>query len=537
VAQIGAALGRQFSHELISAVAPMPQQQVDDALSQLVSAELIFRRGMPPDAEYTFKHALVQDAAYSTLLRSRRQQIHARIVQVLESRFPEITAAQPVLLAHHSDQAGFIEKAIGYRNQAGSQAIRQSTMAEAVVQLTQALLLAEALPASGERDRLELDAQVALGTAFIATKGWAASEVEKAYERARELCQQQADHPELPAVLYGLSLYHQHRSGAGVALGFSNELLCVAERRQDSVARAAGHLRVAVCAMHIGKHTLALANFEQAIALYDRAERPPRALLTLADVRISSLHFIALILLWRGYLDQALIRSHAALAEAQELGHAYTLSHILHLHCWLHQHLGDPTTVSKLAAAALKLTAEHGFSLWQRDAEFWQGWALAATGEVKAGCAQMRDSIANHESVVNQRPLLLGLLGDVHTRSGNPTEALTHLTEALSLIDRTQECWFEAELHRLRAEALLVGSPGDPAETEASLLRALGVAQEQDTKFWELRAATSLAHLWRDQGKRDQARELLAPVYGWFTEGFDTRDLKEAKALLNELSS
>jgi predicted ATPase len=215
VAQIGAALGRQFSHELISAVAPMPQQQVDDALSQLVSAELIFRRGTPPDAEYTFKHALVQDAAYSTLLRSRRQQIHARIVQVLESRFPEITAAQPVLLAHHCDQAGFIEKAIGYRNQAGSQAIRRSAMAEAVIQLTQALLLTEALPASGERDRLELDAQVALGTAFIATKGWAASEVEKAYERARQLCQQQADHPELPAVLYGLSLYHQHRSGGG----------------------------------------------------------------------------------------------------------------------------------------------------------------------------------------------------------------------------------------------------------------------------------------------------------------------------------
>ena len=149
----------------------------------------------------------------------------------------------------------------------------------------------------------------------------------------------------------------------------------------------------------------------------------------------------------------------------------------------------------------------------------------------------MRGSIANHESVVNQRPLLLGLLGDVHTRSGNPTEALTHLTEALSLIDRTQECWFEAELHRLRAEALLVGSPGDPAEAEASLLRALAVAQEQDTKFWELRAATSLARLWRDQGKRDEARELLAPVYGWFTEGFDTRDLKEANTLLNELAA
>ena len=209
VAQIGAALGRQFSHELISAVAPMPQQQVDDALSQLVSAELIFRRGTPPDAEYTFKHALVQDAAYSTLLRSRRQQIHARIVQVLEEQFPATSETGSALLAHHCTHAGFVEKAISYRYQAAQQATARSAMVETVAQLTQGLELLADLPGGAERDELEIDLQVALGAAFITTKGFAAPEVERAYERARELCRQRADHPQLPTVLSGLHLYHQ----------------------------------------------------------------------------------------------------------------------------------------------------------------------------------------------------------------------------------------------------------------------------------------------------------------------------------------
>ena len=213
VAQIGAALGRQFSHELISAVAPMPQQQVDDALSQLVSAELIFRRGTPPDAEYTFKHALVQDAAYSTLLRSRRQQIHARIVQVLEEQFPATSETGSALLAHHCTHAGFVEKAISYRRRAAQQATARSAMVETVAQLTQGLELLADLPGGAERDELEIDLQVALGAAFITTKGFAAPEVERAFERARELCRQRADHPQLPTVLSGLHSYHQHRSG------------------------------------------------------------------------------------------------------------------------------------------------------------------------------------------------------------------------------------------------------------------------------------------------------------------------------------
>jgi class 3 adenylate cyclase/predicted ATPase len=538
VAQIGAALGRQFSHELIKAVAMMPQQQIDDALTQLVNAELIFRRGIPPDAEYTFKHALVQDAAYSTLLRSQRQVIHGRIAGTLEDKFSEIATAQPALLARHCAEAGLIEKAVGYRLKAGQQAIVAGlAMIEAEAQLNHGLDLLSRLPEGSERDRYEISLQVALGAAFIATKGFAAFEAERSYSRARELCRQQIDHPDFPAVLCGLSMHYMHRSGTPGNDDVNRELLCVAEQRQDSATCAIAHWRLAVSALHSGNQQLAIAHFEQAIAFYDQAERP--RFISFTDIRVSSLNFIALSSLWRGELDKAVARSHAGLAAAYELGHPYTLSHILHLNCWLHHHLGDPRTVRERAEAALKLTAEHGFSMWEMNAAFWQGWALAAAGDETAGSAQMRDWVATCRTlgVVNQRPFLLGVLAGTRTQAGHPNEALPLLTEALALIERTQERWFEAELHRLKAGALLASTQSNATEAEASLRRAVAVARRQDVKFWELRAATNLARLWGSQGKRSEARDLLAPVYGWFTEGFDTLDLKEAKKLLDELSS
>ena len=538
VAQIGAALGRQFSHELISAVSRMQPQELDDALARLVRAELIFRRGTPPDAEYTFKHALVQDAAYSTLLRGRRQQLHASIVRVLEEQFPGTGETQPELLAHHCTRAGLIEKGVAYRHRAGRHAMARSAMIEAVAQLAQGLELLADLPAGDERDHLELDVQVALGAAIAATKGFAALEVGRAYERARELCRQRADHPELPAVLSGLFVHHLHRSGVHVCYDVAEELLRLAEQRRDPAACAVGHRYLAAGALHRGNQQLALAHFELALALYDRADQRSPVLLSMSDIRVASLNFIPLILLWRGEIDQAIARSRAAFAAAQELGDAYTMSHVFHLNCWLYQHLDDPTTVRERAEAAMKLTAEHGFSLWEMDAAFWRGWALAAAGEVTTGAAQMRRAIAAKKGlgVVNQVPFLLGLLADICTQAGDPTEARDLLTEALRIVDGTQERWFEAELRRLRAEALLASSPCDSAEAEASLSHALAVARDQEARFWELRVATSLARLWRDQGKRTDARDLLAPIYHCFTEGFDTRDLKEAAALLAELA-
>jgi tetratricopeptide (TPR) repeat protein len=390
----------------------MPPQELDDALARLVRAELIFRRGRPPDAEYTFKHALVQDAAYSTLLRGRRQQLHASIVRVLEEQFPGTGETQPELLAHHCTRAGLIEKGVACRYRAGRRAMARSAMIEAVAQLAQGLELLADLPAGDERDHLELDVQVALGAATAATKGFAALEVGRAYERARELCRQRADHPELPAVLSGLFVHHLHRSGVHVCYDVAEELLRLAEQRRDPAACAVGHRSLAVGALHRGNQQLALAHFELALALYDRADHRSPVLLSMSDIRVASLNFIPLILLWRGEIDQAIARSRAAFAAAQELGDAYTMSHVFHLNCWLYQHLDDPTTVRERAEAAMKLTAEHGFSLWEMDAAFWRGWALAAAGEVTTGAAQMRRAIAAKKGlgVVNQVPFLLGLV-------------------------------------------------------------------------------------------------------------------------------
>jgi predicted ATPase len=462
--------------------------------------------------------------------------IHGRIAAILEDKFSEIATAQPALLARHCAEAGLIEKAIGYRLKAGQQAIVAGlAMIEAVAQLNQGLDLLSRLPEGSERDRYEISLQVALGAAFTATKGFAAFEAERSYERARELCRQQIDHPEFPAVLCGLSMHYMHRSGTPGNDDVNRELLCVAQQRQDAATCAIAHWRLAVSALHSGNQQLAIAHFEKAIAFYDRTERP--RFISFTDIRVSSLNFIALSSLWRGDLDEAVAGSHAGLAAAYELGHPYTLSHILHLNCWLHHHLGDPRTVRERAEAALKLTAEHGFSMWEMNAAFWQGWALAATGDETAGSAQMRDGVATCRTlgVVNQRPFLLGVLAGTRTQAGHPNEALPLLTEALALIERTQERWFEAELHRLKAEALLASTQSNATEAEASLRRAVAVAQRQHVKFWELRAATNLAGLWGSQGKRSEARELLAPIYGWFTGGLDTPVLKEAKALLDEL--
>jgi predicted ATPase len=484
-----------------------------------------------------FKHALVQDAAYGTLLRSRRQQRHARITATLEGQFPEIVETQPEVLAHHCTQAGLAERAITYLLKAGRQAMTRSAMTEAVVQLMRALRLVTDLPPGADRDQFEIDVQVTLGGAFAATKGFSAPEVERSYQRARELCRDRPDHFDLPAVLFGLHLYHQHRSGTHVAYGFAEELLRLAEQRQDKAACALGHWRLALNAMWSGNQQFALTHFEQAIAFYDRAEPHPSVVLSLSDVRVTSLNFIPLILLWRGDLDQAVTRSCTAFTAAHELGHAFTLCHVSHLNCWLHYVLGDPTLVKERAAKALKLSAEHGFSGWQRLAEFWDGWALATSGEVTAGFAQMRGAVSAIQAMgyYLQTPHRLGLMAELYTRSGSPTEALAVLTEALTIVDRTQERWFEAELHRLRAEALLAASI-NAAAAEASLRRAVAVAQQQDVKFWELRAALDLARLWRDHGRRNEARDLLAPVYGWFTEGFDTPVLRDAKALLDQLA-
>lgn len=541
VAQIAATFGREFSHELLAAVVPLDETALQEAMEQLVAAELVFRRGMPPDATYSFKHALVQDAAYRSMLHSRRRQIHARVAAALKERSPDIAERQPELLAWHYGEAGLAAEAAEYRYKAGRQAMARSAMPEAIAQLTQALEALAGLPPGADRDRKELDLQVALGGAFVAAKGLAAPEVGRAFSRVRELCADDPGCPQLLAALSGLFGHHQHRSGVHVAFGIAQELLRSAERQGDVAAQTMAHRCLGASSLFKGELTAALGHFERALALYERVDRGSPVFLWASDTRVAGLSFMALILLWQGYPDQALARARTALAAAQaatqEAGQVYTASHVFYLSCWFHQVLGDVEAVRELADATMALAGEHGFPLWSASASILRGWALAAEGEVAAGVARMRQGLADHQVVGMQlqRPYFLGLLADALTRGGRPSEALDCLVEALAVVDRSEERCLEAELHRLEGEALLAVSPARPAEAEACHQRALGVARRQGARLWELRAATSLARLWRDQGRRREARELLAPVHGWFTEGFDTPDLRAARALLDEL--
>jgi class 3 adenylate cyclase/predicted ATPase len=532
VAQIGAALGRHFSHELISAVAPMPQHQLDDALAQLVSAELIFRRGMPPDAEYTFKHALVQDAAYSTLLRGRRQQLHARIAATLEDQFPEIKATQPELLARHCAEAGLAAKAVGYRLKAGQQALVREAMIEAEAQLRKGLGLIANMPDGAERLQHELDLQIALSIALIATQGYAAPAVAETHGRARELCERLDRPTQLVYLLAGECVGHLHRAELTLACQLSKQILDLGEARNDAAVKFQGHLSSAVSWFFRGDFVAARAHAEQALALYD----PAHAVLGPVDPQIRTFTYSFRLLMYLGYLDQARLRRHETLAQARQRTHAHTLASVLGIALLCDAHIrSDLAILLQRAEELAALCAEHAFPYWAAIAFCIRGWCLSASGRVEEGLELLTEALANIRATgaVTSVPFFLTMLAGALGNAGRPTEGLKQLNEAVRQIEATKECWSESDVHRVRGELLI--AVGDAVVAEKSLYQAIGVARRQSAKLFELRAAASLARLWRDQDKRTEARDLLAPIYNWFTEGFDTPVLKDAKALLDEL--
>jgi class 3 adenylate cyclase len=341
VAQIGAAIGREFSYELLAAVVPLGEAPLQEALTRLVASGLVFGRGTPPDAVYAFKHALVQDAAYETLLKSRRHELHARIARVLENDFPETAETQPELLAHHYARAGLIAQAIAYRHKAGRRALAHSAMIEATTHLTYALELLGDAPPGAARDQQELELRIALGGAFIAVRGFAALEVRETYGRARELCDKGVESPQLIPVLSGLYQYQLHSSGPNAGHEIGQELLHLAERHGDAAAMAAGHRILGVNSFFRGNLPSALDHLDRALALYNPAHSVSPVFHALTETRVAAPGFMALVLLWQGHADRALTCGEAALAAAYELTHAYTLSHVLYLNCWLHQIRGE----------------------------------------------------------------------------------------------------------------------------------------------------------------------------------------------------
>jgi predicted ATPase len=535
VAQIAAALGRQFSHELISAVTPMPHQQIDDALARLVSAELIFRRGGPPDAEYTFKHALVQEAAYSTLLRGQRQQLHARIATTLEEQFRDIVMSQPELLAHHCAEGNMADKAIAYCLAAGEQALARSAMVEAVAQLSKGLNLLISLPDNALRWRHELNLQIALGRALIATKGQGARVVGEAYARARQLCDHLQGPAQLLPVLFGQWVHWLLRGELALARRSSTELQQLGTSQDDASVKFVACRCSGVTGFYLGEFTAACADLEQGLTLFDPARRPFYASLEAYDAHNVILGYLSRVLVSLGYLDQARVRRDAALAEAAKLGHAFTLAHALFLACLDEWSVQSARVLSRHAEELVALSVKHDFALFSAGGGLFRGWCIVALGDRQQGIALLDESLTAWRATGSRLlvPFFLLLLADASGKAGQPVEGLRQLDKVARLIETTQERWVEAEMRRLRGE--LLAATGNKAAAEETLRQAVDVARHQSAKFWELRATTTLARLWFDRGKRAEAHDLLAPIYGWFTEGFDTPDLKEAKALLDLL--
>jgi class 3 adenylate cyclase/tetratricopeptide (TPR) repeat protein len=537
VAQIGAALGRQFSHELISAVAPMSQQQLDDALAQLVSAELIFRRGDPPDAEYTFKHALVQDAAYGIMLRSRRQQLHGRIATILERQFLEIVETQPELLAHHCAEASLIEKAVGYWLRAGQQAIAQWAMTEAVARLRKGLDLLSAMPNGALRQKQELNLQINLGRALMATKGNSATEPGEAFARAHRLYDQldRPDQVRPRAILLGQFVVSIVRGELEQAGQHAEGMRQLGEAQNDAFWKWAGAGTSGIVCFLRGKFADALNYCESALSFWDPAFRQYSA--SPEDPHVAILLYLSRILLCLGYVDQAKLKRYEALDEARQRS-PFTLAFAL-WHAWNEDWAIDGVKSVKAMLSAseevLAIAREQSFALYVGVGNIMRGWCLSASGQTADGIPLLLQGIDIRRSASGMLgvPFALTTLAEVYGMAGQPATGLDRLTDAVELVGKTKERWAEAETHRIRGTLLL--SIHENAVAEDSYRYALAVAHRQSAKFWELRAAIALARLLRDQGKRIEARDLLGPIYEWFTEGLNTPSLQDAKALLDQL--
>ncbi|HEV8718494.1 MAG TPA: adenylate/guanylate cyclase domain-containing protein [Candidatus Binatia bacterium] len=545
VAQLGAVLGREFSYELLRAVAPGDDPSLQQALAKLVEAEVLYQRGLPPQARYVFKHALIQDAAYQSLLKSTRQQYHRQIAQVLEAQFPETTENQQELLAQHYTEAGLSAQAIPYWHRAGQRASQRSANVEAISHLTTGLELLQTLSDTPERAQQELTLQIAVGTPLMATKGFAAPEVERVYARALELCRQVGDTPQLFPALWGSWVFYNIRGELQTSRELAARLLSLAQSAQDAAFLLEAHHALWFTSLLCGELTAAHAHSEQGIVLYERQQHHSLALLYGGhDPGVCCRNVRTLVLWLLGYPDQADQRSQEALTLARELSHAFSLAEALMYATWLFQFRREEPTFHERTEALMVLSEEQGFSYSLAQGTLLRGWVLVGQGQGEEGIAQIRRGLAALQDTGAEvvRPYYLALLAEAYGKVGQTVEGLSALTEALEAVNNNRGArFYEAELYRLKGELTLQSKPsqGESAvekDAEECFWDAVEIARRQQAKSLELRATMSLARLWQQQGKKAEARQMLADIYGWFTEGFDTKDLQEAKALLEELT-
>jgi class 3 adenylate cyclase/tetratricopeptide (TPR) repeat protein len=532
VAQTGAAIGREFGYVLLVSITDLPEPQLREALNRLTSAALVFARGTPPEASYLFKHALVQDVAYRSLLRSRRQRLHGRIATTLEERFPEIVRAQPALLAQHYTAAQVGEKAVAYWLKAGKQAAAGSATMEAITQLKKGLNVLADLPDSPWRRQQELDLQTTLGWVLNATEGWATANVAEAFTRALTLAEQ-IDRPErLVPLIVGQWAIHFARAEHKLAVALAEQLEKIGEVRNDIAAQLLGRYTHGISRFFLGEFVAARNLLEQCFGLADAAHRTTEGLTV--NPYVTMLTFLALTQASLGYIDQARARMEEALSEARRLRHAYTQVHTLSMANWLDWLTRWPMVhVEEMLA----LTTQNGFQSHLGWARAFRGRSLLTQGMVQDSLALLTQGLTELRKTggIACTTMLVIWLAEAHALRGQPSEALAYLDETAQIVEATDERFAEAELlHRIPGD--LRSATGDRSAAEQHYRQAITLAERQGARLYQLRASTSLARLWRDQGRQAEARDLLGPIYGWFTEGFDAPDLKDAKALLDELT-
>jgi class 3 adenylate cyclase/predicted ATPase len=544
VAQFAAAIGREFSHALLAAVASESQIDIEAALERLIAAGLLFRNGVPPYATYVFNHALVQDAAYGTLLREPRRKLHARIAEIIESHFADVAESQPELVAYHCTEAGLIEKAVNLRGKAAQKALARSALLEADGQLKRALSLIASLPATPALRREEITLQVTLIAPLLHLKGYAAPETKAAVERARLLIEraealgEPLENPLLLfSVLYGVWVANYVALDGNTCLDLSSEILALAEKHGTPAPLMIAHRLLGTSLLITGNLLEARTQYDQALSFYDPSVHRSLATQFGQDISVNILSLRSWALWSLGYPRAALADTEHALNSAREIGQAATLMYAAAHAFWPNFWSGNYAVASALVEEAAALADERAASFWAAMIMMFRGCLLSATRDTSNAIQTISSGITAWREMGSTVfvPLCLPYLARAHAEIGNFEQALQSIREAMIAVETSQEKWCEAEIYQTAGELTLLSPNPEAAKAEAHLQRALVIAREQHARSWELRAATSIAGLWRDQGKQRQAHDVLAPVYGWFTEGFDTPDLKTAKDLIDAL--
>ena len=543
VAQWGAVLGREFGYDLLSAVTRFDHATLRRSLEQLILTGLIYpQESARGQLSYRFKHALIQDAAYESLLKSRRQQYHQRIAFVLERQFSEIAEIQPELIAHHYTEAGLSEKAIPYWQKAGERAIARSAHLEAIGHLTRGLALLNSLPETSERHHHEIGLRICLGVSLTATKGYGVEEVGRTYSRARDLSQQTGDSAQRFRALYGLWRHHMLRAEYRTAREQGEELLRLAQSEQNPSFLVAAHRSLGATLFYMGEFS---ASCEHVTEVIESASGPEDDSLTLiqdifdvVDPRVTSRSYFAWDLWMLGYPDRARRESEKAVGLSRQLNHPFSIALAVSFATWLHQFFRDVHRTRELAEEAVTLSAEQGFPFWTGWGHVLRGWTLAEQGQWAEAIPYIRKGLDEWQTQGSElgRSYFLTLLAEVYAKGGRVEDALNALAEAQAFADATGERFWEAERLRLKGELLArygLSTNGDP---EQCFLQAFDIARQQNAKSLELRAALSLSRLWQERGRSDEAQQILGAIYGWFNEGFDTSDFQESRTLMETLA-